>query len=188
MVEPDSKHKFDSDVNANDLYYTNRVRKLEMEQVYEKMLDRSIKAVVRSYNKGMNSLQYDIPMSNSGYDNYNYKSALCHIIKGLRQRNFYVRYVKPNCLIIDCSDIDANKDKMKEELFLEYEHRKTEILVEKNGHMASKATRNRDKNVNEIVESIDKIPVPLLLTDGIPKTVTDSVSKKKSDEYIVTIY
>jgi hypothetical protein len=163
---------FDSDVNANDLYYTNRVRKLEMEQLYDKMLERAIKAVIRSYNKGMSSLQYDIPMYNSSNANYDYISAICHIIRGLRQRNFYVRYVKPNCLLIDCSDIDANKEKMKEELFLEYEHRKTELLVQSNGHMAPKAKRNRDKNANEIIDSIDNIPLPLLLEYDNKPTVT----------------
>jgi hypothetical protein len=77
-----------------------------------------------------------------------------------------VRYVKPNCLLIDCSDIDANKEKMKEELFLEYEHNKTQLLLQSNGHIAPKATRNRDKNVNEIVDSVDKVPIPLLLEYG----------------------
>lgn len=150
-------------INANDLYYTNRVRKLETEQLYEKMLQRAIKTIIRSYNKGMSSLQYDIPMYNSSNASYNYKSAICYIIKELRQRNFYVRYVKPNYLLIDCSDIDANKEQMKEELFLEYEHSKTQQLLQSNGHVAPKATRNRDKNVNEITDSVNKVSIPLLL-------------------------
>lgn len=137
------------EIQANDLYYTDYHRRLELEDYYRNILKEILQKITLNYKNKRNITYYNIPEVKPSIPDYNLTDAVLYLITALRKKRFYVRYSYPNLLIINSKDLDAQRDQLNKQKYLLYEHMKTEQLLKKNGHLNPVVEYNKEKNTDE---------------------------------------
>lgn len=170
-------------LNANDLYYTNLIRKEELNEEYNKIMNDCNEQIISAYQKNRNSIQFEVPNKRRNIVNYNMVECICHIMIEQRKKNFYVRYIEPNFLYIEFSDKEKEAEYKNKQKFLMYESLKSMNMIRQHKTLSSLSITNRAKNNDELLDynNIDKIPMLEYNkgnTDNRPKIRIDINSNK----------
>lgn len=141
------------DIEANDLYYTNKVNDLKKEIEYESILDDCLRIIVKEYSKSKSGIVFEVPKFRRQVEGYDLADCVCFMILSLRKKGFYVRYTQPNYLFIGIKDINKEKERVKKMKFLCYEHLKTCNLLNESKTLMIEYDDNKMKNRDELTSN-----------------------------------
>lgn len=153
-------------VNANDLYYTNLMREERLKEEYENILEICCKTIVQAFGKKKKSIIFEVPLTRK-IEDYNVLLCSTYLLLELRKRGFYVRFLMPNKIWIEIRDIENEEKYKKQILFLLYEDRKTNKILDDHGDLFTKNKINHTKNENELLDyhTFDHVNSHQLLID-----------------------
>jgi hypothetical protein len=179
------------EITANDLYYTNMLREIDLEDTYNKIFADINQKIKRAFGKHRDHIIYQVPKSKYKIENYNCYDCCAYLIQKLRKNGYYVRYYEPNNLYIELRDVEKEKEDIKKLKFLLYEDLKTKKILQENGSIRSQALLYNEINKNEVIDYTKSDT--LLLTNGEPKEekpdrINKNIAKKNNKRNKVTYF
>ena len=132
--------KLNGRFSVQDLHYNNLLKDLQIKKIYEKITDDLFRKIERANETIKRDFtEFKVPYNYMGAKDYNFSECLCHIIFTLRKAGFYVRYQAPNSLFICWPDYEKLEKERRKIKFLEYEHKKSQALLQLEGTLRPKA-------------------------------------------------
>ena len=130
--------------------------------VYQNLLKKIFAKITINNKKNNFKLTTDIPTYCIGYTSYDMKTALVYIMKYLRSKDFYVKYLYPNILFISWQHKITNKHKKYEIMKMKpkYEdgfNKKEKLDKKLVGEINNMFYKNNNDNFEKELDSLDYI-------------------------------